>query len=113
MNSPPKIARRVAIVGAGVVSPLGFGLGETLESLRSGTDCVTPVTAFSVEKTRCKTAGQIPDSRLLEGLQRGRRDRRLHRASHMVIAALDELWSQTGFGPEVVMAGTTSGGMTF
>ena len=114
MNSPPKIARRVAIVGAGVVSPLGFGLGETLESLRSGTDCVTPVTAFSVEKTRCKTAGQIPDSRLLEGLQRSRRDRRLHRASHMVIAALDELWSQTdSFGPEVVMAGTTSGGMTF
>ena len=114
MNPPPKIARRVAIIGAGVVSPLGFGLGETLQSLRNGTDCVTPVTAFSVDKTRCKTAGQISDSRLLQGIRRSRRDRRLHRASHMVIAALDELWSQTdGFGPEVVMAGTTSGGMTF
>jgi len=32
----------------------------------------------------------------------------------MVIAALDEVWSQTdGFKPEVVMVGTTSGGMTF
>ncbi|PYI90249.1 MAG: beta-ketoacyl-[acyl-carrier-protein] synthase family protein [Verrucomicrobia bacterium] len=114
MNPQPKIARRVAITGAGVVSPLGFGLAETLESLRNGTDCVTPVTAFSVEKTRCKTAGQIPDSRLLEGRQSGRRDRRLHRASYMVIAALDELWSQTdGFKPGVVMVGTTSGGMTF
>src|SRR5438105_4407400 len=115
MNPPPKIARRVAIIGAGVVSPLGFGLGETLQSLRNGTDCVTPVTAFSVDKTRCKTAGQISDSRLLEGgIRRSRRDRRLHRASHMVIAALDEVWSQTdGFKPEIVMAGTTSGGMTF
>jgi len=114
MNPPPKIARRVAIVGAGVVSPLGFGLGETLQSLRKGTDCVTPVTAFSVDKTRCKTAGQISDSRLLEGMNRSRRDRRLHRASHMVIAALDEVWSQTdGFKPEIVIVGTTSGGMTF
>ncbi len=114
MNPPPKIPRRVAIIGAGVVSPLGFGLGETLQSLRNGTDCVTPVTAFSVDKTRCKTAGQISDSRLLEGIRRSRRDRRLHRASHMVIAALDEVWSQTnGFNPEVVMVGTTSGGMTF
>ena len=114
MNHPPKIARRVAIVGAGVVSPLGFGLGETLQSLRKGTDCVTPVTAFSVDKTRCKTAGQISDSRLLEGMNRSRRDRRLHRASHMVIAALDEVWSQTdGFKPEIVIVGTTSGGMTF
>src|SRR5438105_8041284 len=114
MNSLRKIARRVAIIGAGVVSPLGFGMEETLESLRRGTDCVTPVTAFSVEKPRCNTAGQISDSRLLEGRQRSRRDRRLHRASHMVIAALGEFWSQTdAFKPEMVMVGTTSGGMTF
>jgi len=114
MNSPPKIPRRVAIIGAGVVSPLGLGLAETLQSLRTGTDCVTPVMAFSVEKTRCKTAGQISDSRLLEGVNRGRRNRRLHRASYMVIAALDELRSQAdGFKPEMVMVGTTSGGMTF
>ena len=114
MNPSPKILRRVAIIGAGVVSPLGFGVGETLESLRAGTDCVAPVTAFSVDKTRCKTAGQIPDSRLLGGKGRSRRDRRLHRASHMLIAALDEVWSQTdGFKPEMVMVGTTSGGMTF
>src|SRR5207237_10188611 len=114
MTPPPKMARRVAIIGAGVVSPLGFGLGETLQSLRNGTDCVTPVTAFSVDKTRCKTAGQISDSRLFEGIRHSRRDRRLHRASHMVIAALDEVWSQTdGFKPDMVMVGPTSGGMTF
>src|SRR6266705_103563 len=104
MNSPLKSPLRVAIIGAGAVSPLGFGLGETVQSLRRATDCVTPVMAFSVEKTRCKTAGQISDSRLLEGVNRGRHDLRLHRASYMVMMALDELWSQTGgFKPEMVM----------
>jgi 3-oxoacyl-[acyl-carrier-protein] synthase II len=110
-HSPPK---RVAIVGAGIVSPLGLGLTETLDSLRRGRDCVTSVTSFDVEKTRCKTAAQIDDARLLPGQVQRRRDRRLHRASHMVIAALDELLQQTkNFQPEIAILGTTSGGMTF
>ena len=112
MNSSP--SRRVAIVGAGIVSPLGFGLTETLHSLRTARDCVTPVDAFDVENTRCKTAAQIDDARLLPGRTGNRRDQRLHRASQMVIAALDELLQQAGeFSPEIAIAGTTSGGMTF
>ncbi len=112
MNSPP--SKRVAIVGAGIVSPLGFGLTETLHSLRDARDCVTPVTAFDVEKTRCKTAAQIDDSRLLPRKNLTRREQRLHRASHMVIAALDELLQQArAFKPEIAIVGTTSGGMTF
>ncbi len=108
------LSKRVAIVGAGIVSPLGLGLTETLDSLRSGRDCVTPVTSFDVEKTRCKTAAQIDDARLLPGKTQRRRDRRLHRASHMVIAALDELRQQTKkFQPDIAIVGTTSGGMTF
>src|SRR5438067_857354 len=50
---------RVAVVAAGVISPLGFGLDETLASLRANKDCVSPVTRFDVEKCRCKAAGQI------------------------------------------------------
>jgi 3-oxoacyl-[acyl-carrier-protein] synthase II len=112
MNSPAP--KRVAIVGAGIVSPLGLGLTETLHSLREGRDCVTPVTAFDVEKTRCKTAAKIDDARLLPRQKFNRRDRRLHRASHMVIAALDELLGQAGnFQPDIAIVGTTSGGMTF
>jgi len=61
MKSEEQNPRRVAIVAGGIVSPLGFGLTETLQSLQQGRDCVTPVTAFSVEKTRCKTAAQIDD----------------------------------------------------
>lgn len=114
MNASVSQPKRVAIVGAGIVSPLGFGLIETLHSLRSARDCVTPVTAFDVEKTRCKTAAQIDDARLLPRQVRSRRDRRLHRASHMVIGALDELLQQAGnFQPQIAIVGTTSGGMTF
>ncbi|MEP6685187.1 MAG: beta-ketoacyl-[acyl-carrier-protein] synthase family protein [Verrucomicrobiota bacterium] len=105
---------RVAIVAAGIVSPLGFGLDETRASLRTGRDCVTPVTRFSVEQTRCKTAGQISDDRLLERKRNLRRPERLHRVAHMMIWALEEaLAHDRNFTPELTVVGTTSGGMTF
>ena len=114
MNPSNPNRHRVAIVAGGVVSPLGFGFAETLASLRQGRDCVTPVTAFPVDKTRCKTAGQIDDERLLGTARCNRRERRLHRASHMVIAAMAELLDNApAFSPEIAIVGTTSGGMSF
>src|ERR1044071_2503127 len=105
---------RVAVTAAGVVSPLGFGLGETLESLRSARDCVTPVMRFSVTQCRCKTAGQVSDSRLLASQPQIPGAGRLHRASHMMIQALQELMmQQPGFQPELTVIGTTSGGMSY
>src|SRR5947199_10711273 len=104
---------RVAVVAAGVVSPLGFGLSETLDSLRNARDCITPVTRFSVAQCRCKTAGQVPDERLLNK-QRDTRAQRLHRASHMMIEALGEvLADDPEFKPELTVIGTTSGGMSY
>ncbi len=109
-----KAAARVAVTAAGVVSPLGFGLAETLESLRSALDCVTPVMRFSVAQCRCKTAGQIADARLLAGRAKTLRSGRLHRASHMLIHALEEvLLQQPAFAPELAVIGTTSGGMSY
>jgi 3-oxoacyl-[acyl-carrier-protein] synthase II len=114
MKSEGPNSRRVAIVASGIVSPLGFGLTETLQSLQQGRDCVTPVTTFSVENTRCKTAAQIDDGRLVSKANRRRHDRRLHRASYMVMTALAELLEQApNFEPEIAIVGTTSGGMSF
>jgi 3-oxoacyl-[acyl-carrier-protein] synthase II len=105
---------RVAVVAAGVVSPLGFGSGETLRSLLDARDCVTSVTRFAVDHCRCSTAGQVPDDRLIVARNGVRRWERLHRASHMMIAAMEEALAQTaGFKPELSVVGTTSGGMTF
>jgi 3-oxoacyl-[acyl-carrier-protein] synthase II len=105
---------RVAIVGAGIVSPLGFGLSETLDALRCGRDCVTPVTRFDVERCRCKTAGQIADERLADHLPNGRKAKRLHRASQMMIWAMGEALARNSrFQPQLTVIGTTSGGMSF
>ncbi len=106
-------AERVAIVAAGVVSPLGFGLAETADALRSGKDCVTPVERFSVEQCRCKTAAQVPDERLRDASRTGRHGRH-HRAAQMMIVALGEALAQAPrWQPELTIVGTTSGGMTF
>ena len=105
---------RVAVVAAGVVSPLGVGLRATSEALREARDCVLPVERFAVEGCRCKTAGQVFDDWLDAFLPNQRKTRRLHRASHMMIAALAELLEQApDFRPEITIVGTTSGGMSF
>jgi 3-oxoacyl-[acyl-carrier-protein] synthase II len=105
---------RVAVVAAGVISPLGFGLGETLDSLRAARDCVTAVTRFSVTQCRCKTAGQVPDERLLAERRKWARPQRFHRAAHMMIRALAEaLRHDAKFKPELTVIGTTSGGMSY
>ena len=110
-NSAPSAT--VAIVSAGVVSPLGRGLEATAQALREGRDCVTPVTRFSISGARCQTAGQVP-AEWLEDLRDDRKSRRLHPASLMMIAALREARAQDpGFAPEQMIIGATGGGMTF
>src|SRR5213083_346512 len=109
-----KDAARVAVVATGAISPLGFGLAETLDSLRKSRDCVSPVKRFSVAQCRCKTAGQVSVDRLLAGRCEAPRSRRLHRASHMMVQALKEVLAQEPrFEPELTVIGTTSGGMSY
>jgi 3-oxoacyl-[acyl-carrier-protein] synthase II len=105
---------RVAVVGAGIVSPLGFGLDETHQAVREAKDCVTPVTAFPVDRCRCHTAGQVANGPLAEASRFASHPERLHRVARMMILALNEALAQTGdFRPELTVVGTTSGGMTF
>ena len=105
---------RVAVVGMGIVSPLGFGLDETLLTLHQGTDCISPVTRFSVDSCRCHTAGQVSDGRLAEANKFVSRPERLHRVGQMLILTLNEALAQSpDFRPAVTIVGTTSGGMTF
>ena len=112
VRPPPRA--RVAVVAAGVISPLGLGLAETAATLRAGRDCITAVERFPVEQCRCKTAGQVPDERLTTAAVSGHRARRLHRVARMMIVALSEALEQSpGFVPELTVVGTTSGGMTF
>src|SRR6202022_3165159 len=105
--------KRVAVVAAGIVSPMGIGLKATLDSLLAARDCVTPVNRFKVERCRCKTAAQVRE----EGsspVKPGPSAARLHPASHMITRALGEALGQDSqFQPELTVIGTTSGGMSF
>lgn len=97
--------RRVAVTAVGVVSPLGIDPRENEASLRAGRDCVSPVTTFDVSKTRSKTAGQV-------GRLHFESD--LHPASRMMMAAAREIFmTDPEFEPELMVIGTTSGGMSF
>ena len=98
----------------GVVSPLGRGVGETVRSLREGRDCVMPVECerFDVSMCRSKAAGQVKPTRLPDPLSL--KDRDLHPASLLMIAAVNEVAREdAGFRPELMVIGTTSGGMSF
>jgi 3-oxoacyl-[acyl-carrier-protein] synthase II len=107
-----KTPARVAIIGANAVSPLGSGLPQTLERLRQAIDCVTPMERFDVSHCRSKTAGQVRDSDLPKPA--GRAAGRWHRASRMMLGALEQTLAESdGFVPEMAVIGTTSGGMSF
>jgi 3-oxoacyl-[acyl-carrier-protein] synthase II len=105
--------RRVAVVAAGTVSPLGIGMAETLQSLLAASDCVTPVTRFDVSRCKCKTAAQVRVDDLQPN-RSGSHEGRLHPASRMMIRALGEALEQDAeFRPSLTVIGTTSGGMSF
>jgi 3-oxoacyl-[acyl-carrier-protein] synthase II len=105
---------RVLVTGLGVVSPLGADSKTNLRSLLGGQDCVGPVGSFDVTKTRCKTAGQIPDEWLESAFPPGRVSKRLHRGARMASLALREACdSAKGAKPELMVVGTTGGGMSY
>src|SRR3984893_17259869 len=103
---------RVLVTGLGIVSPLGLDLSSNLRSLVDASDAVAWVRNFDVTKPRCKTAAQIPDGCLEDAL--GRRHSRLHRGARMAGVAVREACdSAKGSTPELIVVGTTSGGMSF
>jgi 3-oxoacyl-[acyl-carrier-protein] synthase II len=105
---------RVLVTGVGVVSPLGLDLNSNLKSLVDARDAVAPVQTFDITKTRCKTAAQIPDEWLNDALACRRGSHCLNRGARMAGMALREACdSANGPAPELIVVGTTSGGMSF
>jgi len=102
--------QRVLVTGFGIVSPLGGDNAENLNSLRNGVDCVSPVTTFDISKTRCRTAGQVPNDWLKEPMTR--KNRRLDRSSLMMLQATREAIRTAGHVvPQLMVISTSSGGM--
>ena len=108
-----KEKQRVLVTGFGIVSPIGNGTGENLAGLLAGRDGVSPVSAFDVSKTRCKTAGQVNDESLQAVFPANRRIKRLHRSSRMVAACVVEAMSMAGSpSPDLLVFSTSAGAMS-
>ncbi len=102
------------ITGLGCVSPLGTGVPATRDALNAGRDGISTVRLFPVQTFQSSTAGQVPPGveALSEQLFSGSKD--WTRAARLILPAMHEaLAARPGFVPEIVVAGTTSGGMDF
>jgi 3-oxoacyl-[acyl-carrier-protein] synthase II len=95
---PPREPHRVVVTGAGIITALGLGWKKNAEGFRAGKTAFRQVTLFDVSRQRCKIAAEIdlpketPVGRLRESSQR-----RLTRASRMLLQAAFEAWNQSGW----------------
>lgn len=105
---------RVVVTGAGLLTALGPGWRVNADRLRRGDPGGRTVTLFDTSRQRAHLAAEA-DIPALPPTQLSRRSqRRLGRASRMLLHAAHEAWNQAGWGSVEhlpVVLGTTSCGM--
>ena len=95
-------SRRVFITGMGILSPLGSGVRETLESLKAGKRGIGPLSLFPVFQDRPLPAGQINSEVPGEDVPRSHR---------MALIAANEALADSKTPPDAIVIGSTTGGM--
>jgi 3-oxoacyl-[acyl-carrier-protein] synthase II len=108
-------AARVVITGAGVASALGIGWRANADGFRAGRVAFRPVTLFDISGQRAKEAAEadLPE-RLPKTRLSARQEKRLDRASRLLLLATHEAWTQARWKSSdnlPLVLGTTSGGM--
>ncbi len=97
--------RRVAITGLGLVTPIGTGVRDFWEGVRTSRPGVRTITRFDASPFRTRIAGEIPDFDPRPFVD-GRRAARLDRVGQLAIAAtrlaLEDARLSIGAGPGAV-----------
>lgn len=88
--------RRVAITGIGVISAIGRGREETLQSVREGRIGVRTISNFDSSAFSCRIAGEVPDETIQDKVDE---HRDLDRFARLALIAADEAMSQSSTGP--------------
>ncbi len=109
--------RRVVITGIGMISPLGTGNAVTWDGLLAGKSGVGPITKFDVSAYDCRIAGEVPDFRPEEWIEK----KELKKSDTFIqyaIAASQLAWDDAslagaGYAPERigVVIGSGIGGL--
>ncbi len=109
--------RRVVITGIGMISPLGTGNAVTWDALLAGKSGVGPITKFDVSAYDCRIAGEVPDFRPEEWIEK----KELKKSDTFIqygIAASQLAWDDAsmagaGYAPERVgvVIGSGIGGL--
>ena len=86
MKTSSSKENRVVVTGMGAVTPIGIGLQNFWEGLKSGRNGITEVTHFDVTNFRSKLAGEVKDFNAEEWIE-GRLVKRMDRFSHFAVAA--------------------------
>jgi len=104
---------RVAVESVGCVSAVGFGVNEMKSALQAGESGVSDVEVIDASGCRANQAAQICSQQLLdEASSISSRAGRWPRAGQMLRYARAEALSKCpGVQPDLVVVGTTSGGM--
>jgi 3-oxoacyl-[acyl-carrier-protein] synthase II len=78
--------RRVVVTGVGLITPLGTGIDETWQRLRSRQSAVQPVSRFDASAIKSQIAAEIDRFDPLDHMDR-KRSRRLDRFSQLAVAS--------------------------
>jgi 3-oxoacyl-[acyl-carrier-protein] synthase II len=103
------------VTGAGIITALGIGWRANADGFREGRRTFRPITLFEAARQRVHLAAEVDLPTALPALALpAKQQKRLERASRMLLWAAHEAWQQAGWtasAPLPVMLGTTSGGM--
>jgi len=105
----------VAVITAmGCISPVGADAASTCTGLRAGRDGVRGIDLFPTGRFRSRCAGQVPADLEQRTAAISEKAVGWPRAGKLVLIAIAEAFhARPEFCPDVVIAGTTSGGMDF
>ena len=93
-------ARRVAITGLGIVSPLGLNLADTWQGLREGRSAIGPITSINPLKVNLKinNGAQVHGFDPLKHFEGGK-DAQLDRFAQFSVVAAREAFRDSGIEP--------------
>lgn len=113
---PTTVSQRIAITGAGIVSPLGLGWQQNEQALAAGRAAFRAVDFFDTDGLIAKTAGivDLPQGKLFHSVSPHKQDF-IDRGTRMLLLAVREALTQAGrtdmSGIDAFVIGTSAGAM--